>query len=186
MQQNHAVMFLTWMNRLIRNDKATVHPDNPLVFQLDAVASGYFLIGRNMKNMPFLAVPVEFMPFFTQIDWMESSICREEGLFFLEARDPMTQSLHMALAFSWRSERLNVICSERENPADLFLSIKVFKQNPKDPTDVIVSDHDELVAIPIKEVHSAMDVGTEIEIDNARRLFETTGMGGGFTSIKLS
>lgn len=186
MQQNHAVMFLAWMNRLVRSGKAVVREDNPLVFQLDAVASGYFLLGRNMKNKPFLGVPVQFMPFFTQIDWMEASICREEGLFLLEARDPVSQSLFMALSFSFRRERLNVFCLENEeNIAEMPLSIKVFKQNPKNPDDLAVSDHDELIGIPQKEVYSIMDIGTDLEIDNARRLFENTGVGSAFTAMSF-
>lgn len=186
MQQNYALMFLVWMGRLIQRDQAFICPDNPMVLKLDAVASGHFLIGRDEKNTPFLAIPVEFMPFFVQIDWMEVSICREEGYLYLEARDPVTQALNMALGLSIREKRLNVIClAGIETPSNMTMSMKVFKQNPKDPSDVIVSDQNELVGLPIKEVSSVHEIGTQMEIDEAFRLFEKTGQGGGFTALKV-
>lgn len=183
--QNYALMFLMLMNRFTSGGKLSVRADNPLVLQLDAVASSHFIIGRNMKDEPFLGVPIQFMPYFTQLDWMEASICREEGLYILEARDPMSQSLNMALALTIRRERLNVFRSEREDITKLPLSMKTFRQNPQNPDDFVVSEHDELIGIPQKEVSSIMEVGTDIEIDNAKRLFENMGMGGGFTSMTL-
>lgn len=186
MQQNYALMFLVWLGRLIQSNNAEVNKDNPLVLNLDSRASGFFLLGRDNQNQPFLGIPIEFMPFFVQIDWMEISFCREEGRLYLEARDPSTQALHMALGLSVRSARLNVICLDgKEQPEDLVFSMRVFKQNPQKPEQIMLSDQVEITGIPIKEIQSVMDLGTEMEIEDALRLYDKTGMGGGFTTLTL-
>lgn len=182
MQQNYAVMFLLWMGRLVGDGKLQISPVNPLVVELDAIASGHFLLGRDVENQPFLGIPIQFMPFFTQIDWMEISLCREEGRLYLEARDSETQALHMALSLSIREERLNVICLKGvENPASLMFGMRVFSQNPQNPKEILVADQNEISGFPIKEVNNILDIGTEMEIESALRLYEKTGMGSVFS-----
>lgn len=186
MQQNHALIFLAWLGRLIRDGKATVSPENPLVVLLNPIASGHFLLGRDESNQPFLGVPTQFMPYFVQIDWMEVSFCRDEGYLYLEARDPSTQALHMALGICVRRSRLNTICLEgKEDPGSLSFSMFVFKQNEKKPDDTILSNQAEITGFPVKEIGSIMELGTESEIESALRLYERTGMGSGFTSLTL-
>jgi hypothetical protein len=185
--QNHALVFFVYLSRLVQYKHAVLDEHNPKALLLDTFSSGVFLCGRDINDQPYLGVPSELMPFFTQIDWVEASICRKKGYLFLEARDPATQSLQMAFGIKIRRKRLNVFCvKDHENIDDLSLNIKVFEQDKNKPTDVIFADEHELVNITLKEINSTLELGTEMDAEEARTILVNSGVDHSFTPIKLS
>jgi hypothetical protein len=186
-EQNHGLVFMMFLNRLVGLGALSMDEYNPRVFRLSSYISGIFLMGRDVNDEPFLGVPVSVMPHFTQVDWIEASICRNEGRLYLEARDGATQALHMAFGIAIRRERLNVFCVEgKEDVGRLRLNIKVFEQDPLNPDDVIFSDHHELTGIVLKEIDSSIDLGGEMDAEDARSILERSGLDVNFKSVSLT
>lgn len=184
--QNHGLVFFMWLNRLIGNNHITFNEDFPKVLELDLYSSSQFLVGRDVNDQPFLGVPSEMMPHFTQIDWVEASICRKTGHFYLEAKNPSTQELNMAFGIKMRRDRLNIFCLEGvEDISELSLSIKVFEQDPEDVTSVLFADNHELINITLKEIDSVVEMGTFSDIEDAKSIAKDSGLDSTFTQIKV-
>jgi len=149
--------------------------------------ASFFLSGRDTDDVPFLAIPLNSMPFFTEVDWVEVSICRKLGYLFLESRDSSTYMLNFVLGIKFRPSRLDSFCLQgKENPADMRCNIRVFEQNPDDHTDVVFSDQSELIGLTVKEVDSTLDIGSELEQEEARSILAQSGIKGTYTNIKIS
>ncbi|MAH54642.1 MAG: hypothetical protein CL531_00055 [Aestuariibacter sp.] len=185
--QNAALVWLMYFNRLIDCGHVKMDAYNPKVFYLDAYTSAHFMLGRDIEHEPFLAVPNTYMPFFTEVDWVEVSINRKEGYLFLEARDPKTQMLHMALGFKVRRARLDTVCIEgKEDINSLRFNIKVFEADPDDPQQVVFNDQHEIVGLPIKEVSSSLELGTELDSADSRSMLEESGVSKSYTTLKIT
>lgn len=186
-EQNYAVVWLMFLGSLVDNDYLKLDHQNPKVFLLDSIASSFFLYGRDEDDVPFIGVPQNSMPFFTEVDWVEVSICREMGYLFLESRDSSTYMLNFVLGLKLRPERLNIYCLKgKEKPSEMRCNIRVFEQNKDDHDDVIFSDQNELVGLTVKEVDSTLDIGSELEQEEARSILAQSGIKGSFTNIKLT
>jgi hypothetical protein len=184
--QNHALIFFMYLNRLVANGHIQADEYNPKVLMLDSYASGVFLCGRDVNDQPFLGIPSEMMPFFTQIDWVEASICRKIGYIFLEAKDPQTQIMNMAFGIKIRRRRLDVFCIDgHEDINSMTLSMKVFEQDKKDPKQILFADQHELINITLKEINSTMDLGTEMDAEESRGILKKTGVDSTFTPIAI-
>ncbi len=180
--QNHALVWMIYLNRLLQYNNMKFDEHNPRVFLLDTMASAVFVAGRDVKCEPFLGVPVEMMPFFTQVDWVEASICRSKGYLFLEVRDMVSQTLTMAFGIKMRPSRLNVFCLEGKETAELMkMNIKVFEE---DGDELLISDQHEMTGLVLKEVASTADLSHDLDAEEARSILENTGVSKSFTSAK--
>jgi len=184
--QNYALVWFVFLSRGIQNGEIKIDKKNPKVLLLSSSLSGIFLCGRETSGEPFLGVPDTIMPFFTEVDWVEASICRELGYLFLEARDPKTQLLHMALGIKIRTSRLNVFCIKgKENVDDMRLNMKVFEQSKEDLKNVSFSDEHELMGIMLKEVESTIELGSEMDAEYARTVLKKSGLDTSYTTVKI-
>lgn len=184
--QNHALVMLMFMSRLVEKSHLGFSNENAKVVMLDTYASSFFACGRDIENQPFVGVPSKMVPFFTQIDWVEASICRPLGYIFLEARDQATQSLNMAFGIKLRRDRLDVFCIEgHERVEDLFLNIKVFEQDLKNPKEVLFAEQHELVNITLKEINSINELGTEFDAKQSLGILKLNGLEQSFTPVKI-
>lgn len=180
--QNHALVWMIHLVRLIQFGCAKFDATNPKVLLLNAKGSCFYLCGRDSDKNPYLGVPLDMMPFFTQLDWMDAAIDRNSGYLFLEAKDPRTGMLNIALGFKFRAGRQDVLClSGKEDPATLRLSIKVFEQDKKNPQNVIFSDQDAMTGIPIREISSTAELGSEADAEYSREVLGRSGVDSTFT-----
>jgi hypothetical protein len=185
--QSHGMVFFMFLNRLAKEGHLSMDKYNPRVIKMSAHASAFFLCGRDMQDQPFIGVPSGMMPFFTQMDWVEASICRREGYMFLEAKDPTTQSLLFALGFRFRPSRLDVFTiAGHESIGDKELNLKVFDQDLRDPANIIFADQHELVGLRLKEIQSTVEMGTELDAEDARDILAKSGIDRTFNIIRLS
>jgi hypothetical protein len=185
--QNHALVWMVFLNRLVDSGHVKIDALNPKVYLMDSVVSHYFLCGRDVKGEPFLGVPSTMMPHFTEIDWIECSISRELGYFFLEAKDPKTQMLNFVLGIKIRRKRLDVFCVEgKEDVHSQRLNIKVFEQDKEDPTEIIFADQHELVNLSMKEISCTSELGTELDAEDSRTMLGNSGIKRSYTNAKLT
>jgi hypothetical protein len=184
--QNYALVWLAYLGRLTQYDHLKIDEYNPRVYLLDSVASSIFILGRDVKDEPFLGVSHRMMPFFTAIDWTDVSICRPKSYLFLELRDPQTQILNMALGIKVRRSRLDVVCvKDKEAPEDMRFNMKVFEQDDDDPSVVVFSDQHELTGLSIKEIDGTTELGGEMDAEEARTILKRSGISGSYTTTKM-
>lgn len=185
--QNYALVWFMFLSRSIESGDIKIDANNPKVLLMSPSASGMFLCGRDSDGEPFLGIPSTLMPFFTEIDWVEASICREMGYLFLEARDPRTQMLHMSLGIKMREARLDVFCIKgKENIDGMKMNMKVFEQSKTDPRDVLFADQHELMNIMLKEVSNTTEIGSDVDAEYARSILDKSGVSSSYTSVKVN
>ena len=184
--QNHAIAWVMFLGRLIQHGNMKLYAPNPRIYLMNQYAGSVFIVGRDTNKEPFLGVPLDFTPFFLQMDWCSASICRNDGFLFLEARDPRTQVLNFALGIRIRKARLNTICiDKKENPDNMVLNMKVFEQDPVDIRDLTFSDRHDVVGIPIREIDGIEELSNEFESGINQSILERSGVDESFTVKRL-
>ena len=184
---NYAIHCLLWMTRLGEEGKLSIDPTFPKVFYLDTEASSYFTLGRDVEGNPFIGVPQKLCPFFTQIDWLGVTIYPDAGYVFLEARDVQTHVLHMALGIKVRRKRLSALHVEgREDISKQRCNIRVFQQDPNSPDDFLCADQNEISNLSMRVIKSIDDMGSEMEMQDARDMLDQLGIDSSFTPIKVT
>lgn len=182
--QNHALMFGLFLNRLIGTGDLKPYEGNPNVLILSPAATQYFVCGREVGGNPFLGFPVEMQPFFPAVDWMEASLCKREGLLILEARDTSTNEFIMGLGFRLRSARTSVFYSEGKEDVKT-LNLKVFMYDEENPGRLLFPDENELIGIILKPIDSIVEYAGMVEADYAKRALERTGMDNSFSYVDI-
>ena len=185
--QNHAIAWLVYLARNIQDGNMSFYEGNPKIYLMSPLASCHFTVGRDVNHEPFLGVPLDYTPFFLQMDWIEASIHRESGYLFLEARNPKAQVLNFAFGLKMRKARLDMICVEgKEDINELSLNMKVFEQSKDNPEDVIFPDENDLIGLPLKELDSISDLSNEFDSKYSRSILERARVDASFTSKKLN
>jgi hypothetical protein len=180
--QNYALTWMVYLSRLVEYGHLRFEKSNPKITYMDASSSNVFLCGRDIEGNPFLGVPSSLMPFFTQVDWVDASICRDIGYLFLEAKNPRTLELNMALGIKLRSARMDIFCIKgKEDIQSLRLNIKVFEASPDNSKEVIFADRHELVGISLREIDSPMELGEDNDASDAASLLSKSGLGDSYT-----
>ena len=184
--QNHGLMFFMFINRLIRDQMIELDERDPRIMRLGNLPSAYFLCGRDDNDEPFLGVPAEMMPWFTQIDWTGASLCRKEGYLYLEGRDPRTQTMLIAFGIRVRSKPLNVFAIDGHEDVDMMsLNMKVFEKDEQNPKQVYFADHHEVIGIPLQEIGTCHELSTDEEAEESRKILAKSGLDRTFTPTKI-
>lgn len=184
--QNHGLMLFMFINRLVRDKMIELDEHDPRIMRLGNLPSGYFLCGRDENDEPFLGVPSEMMPWFTQVDWVGAALCRKEGYLYLEGRDSSTQVLLMSLGIKVRTKRLNVFSIEGHEDIDMMsLNMKVFERDEKDNKQVYFADHHEVIGIPLQEIDTCHDLSSEEDAEEARKILAKSGLDRTFSPTKV-
>lgn len=185
--QNHGLKFFMFITSLIKNEELTLLKEDPRIMHLKASASSFFLCGRDTNDEPFFGVPIEMMPWFTEIDWVGAAICRNEGYLYLEARDPKSQVFLLGFGIKIRSKRLDVFSIKgHETTSDMCLNIKVFETNKENLEEVFFAEHHEIIGIPLQEVESCLDITNGDDPYVAIKLMEESGLDRNFKPLKLT
>jgi hypothetical protein len=182
--QNHALMFGLFLNRLIGTGDLEAYERNPNVLILSPAATQHFVCGRDVDGSPFLGFPVELQPFFPAVDWMEAAICKKEGLLILEARDTKTNEFIMGLGFRLRVARSNVFFLEGKEDVKT-LNLKVFMHDEERPGRLLFPDENELIGIVLKPIDSISQYGDMTEAEYSKRALERTGMDNSFSYVNI-
>lgn len=184
--QNHAISWVVFLVRMLQSGNMKLYERNPKVYLLNQMGSLFFTCGRDTMKEPYLAVPLDFCPFFLQMDWCSASILRKDGYLFLEARNPRTQLLNIALGIRFRPSRLDMFCVKgRENPDDMVLNMKVFEQGEDDPRDVVFPDRHDIVGIPVREISDISELSNEYDDETSRTILDRAGVDQSFTVKRL-
>lgn len=185
--QNYANTFLLWLTRLAEEGQLTIDTDFPKVFYLGTQASGCFTLGRDVEGVPLIGVPQRLCPFFTQVDWLGVTLYPEAGYVFLEARDIQTHALNIALGIKARRKRLSTLyVAGEEDISRQRCNMRVFLQDANNPDDVICADQNEISNLSMRVIHSIADMGSEIEMHDARETLDQLGIDSSFTPLKIS
>lgn len=172
--QNHAVSFICMLNRFFFRGGGAVEERSTRVFVLSVEASSFFVMGRDTDNVPFIGVPAQMQPYFSQLDWGRLSLFRRGGYVYLELIDPKTANLLFALAIRVRRDRQALFCHPtEEHPSNMSLNMKTFFQEPGQPA--IIPNRNDISNIPIREIFSLSELDNEINEEDARVILETSG-----------
>lgn len=182
--QNHAIEFMGLLNRLIYSGGAYLEADHKRLLLFSVETTALFMMGRDTDNVPFIGVPVEMQPYFSQIDWGRLSLLRSQGYVFLEVFDPKTSNLLFALGFRIRKDRQSMFCLDGvENPNDMYLNLKTFTQKPGE--NAIVQDRNDITRIAIREIASVDEMDNQMNADDAEDLFQNSGASSSVSIVRL-
>lgn len=185
--QNYAIHFLLFLTRLAEEGHLSMDERFPKVFYLDNQASSFFTLGRDVEGTPFIGIPQRLCPFFTQVDWLGVTLFPEAGYVFLEARDVQTYALNMALGIKVRRKRLNVLTVEgKEDVSRQRCNMRVFLQDNDNPDDVLCADQNEISNLSMRVIHAIDDMGSEMEMHDARDMLDQLGIDSSFTPLTIS
>lgn len=174
LSQNHAIMMLGLMNRLFFKGAAYIEKKSARIFALSIESTSFFLMGRDTDMVPFIAVPYQLQPYFSNIDWSRLTLFRRAGYVYLEVLDHKTNNLLFAIGFRVRKERQTVFHQPTaEDIHEMTLNLKTYYQNPQEKA--VIADRNDITNIAIREIFALEEIDNEVNLENAQTIFEHSG-----------
>ena len=120
------LIFLSFINILLRDQRATVSKYSNKVFLLNSEASNYFITGRDQKLKPFIGIQENMLPWFPEMPWAEIAISYKKGFAYLISKEE-DGSVMFVLGLKIRRKRMISIIDPKNKKMSDSLNIKVFK-----------------------------------------------------------
>ena len=178
-----------------------------MAFPLFVLAMGIVAaMGNTVENIIY-ATAIINLPFYARVARAETSVRRQAGYvhaarlcgsgnvrilatqIFPNILPPMMVqvSLNMGWAIKIRRKRMAVMFSpDVENIMNMRCNIKVFRQDPNNPSDILFSNQNEIANMAMSVISDISQLGNEMEMVEARDELQRYGVDSTFTNIKLT
>jgi hypothetical protein len=177
------LMFLTFLNVLFKNKKATVNKKNNKVFELNSEASNYFLCGRDETLKPFIGIQEDMLPWFPEMPWSKIALCYKKGMVYMIAEDADTHTTLFAMGLKIRRKRMIALADPKDvDNENLNLNLKVFKV--LEGREVAISHKNLKNGIEVVKVEEISDI-IDKDIDESPFSFEEDGFVSDFQKLKM-
>jgi hypothetical protein len=153
--------YFIFINTLVYEKKASFSDFNQKAVLLNGDSSNYFLLGRDNKMVPFIAVQDGMTPWFFELTWRRLCICYKEKYVYLvgeekEGDDSKNHRISYILGLKPRFKRMITLYDpDNENIENMFLNLKLFQINKK---EIAVSKSNPISNIKIEVINSLSDI----------------------------
>lgn len=153
------LMYFTFIKVALFKKEAKYSEINRKVILLNSEASNYFLLGRDNKMIPFIAVQEKMIPWFFEIQWVRVCVSFKDNYLYLINEE--NGIIKHVLGLKSRKKRLlAIIDPTTESKTESYLSLKVFKIQNK---NVAVSKSNILEGVNITVIKDINDIIEKVE-----------------------
>jgi hypothetical protein len=120
------LMFTTFINILLREQKATEIENKKNMYVLNSDSSNSFITGRDQSLNPFIGIQEDMLPWFPEMSWTEIAVSYKKGYAYLISREEEGE-VKVVLGLKIRRKRLIAIIDPKNRDVGKSLNIKIFK-----------------------------------------------------------
>ena len=120
------IVFLTYINILLKEKKATLLKDTNNIYLLNSESSNSFITGRDQSLNPFIGIQENMLPWFPEMNWSEVAVSYKKGYAYFIAREDESNNILFVLGLKVRRKRLISLVDPKNKNIGQNLNIKVF------------------------------------------------------------